>query len=479
MRARLSAALMAGRAAATLSRRLGRGGGTVIAGHLVPRLAPDALRDVTDSLPNGSIVVSGTNGKTTTTRLLSHILRGAGMRPIHNRAGANLLSGLFSAVAQATDWQGRPNGDVGLFEVDEATVPRALQHIRPRVLLLHNIFRDQLDRYGEVHFVAGLWREAASSVPAETTLVLNADDPLVAGILHAEAPARVEAESPWTWREGYERRVLTYGLADTSVGTTLLPHAADARLCPQCGAALRYEIVFYGHLGHYACTRCEFARPTPSVFASSVELLGDAGSNLSVVTPDGVIRSTLRLPGLYNVYNALAAVAVCTAIGVPREVVARGLETFTAAFGRLERIQVEDRQLFLALVKNPVGFTEVLRTILAQPGRRTLLIAINDLFADGTDVSWLWDVEFERLAARVNVVVCAGTRAEDMAVRLKYAGVEPGRIRVENDLQRAIERALAAAEPGETVYVLPTYTAMLAMRDILQRTGYVRGFWED
>src|SRR5215470_15131208 len=197
MRARLSAALMAGRAAATLSRRLGRGGGTVIAGHLVPRLAPDALREVTDSLPNGSIVVSGTNGKTTTTRLLSHILRGAGMRPIHNRAGANLLSGLYSAVAQATDWQARPRGDIGLFEVDEATLPRALEHIQPRVLLLHNIFRDQLDRYGEVHFVAGLWREAVQRLKPSTVVAVNADDPLVAVL-----PA-----------------AMTYGIADDAEGT--------------------------------------------------------------------------------------------------------------------------------------------------------------------------------------------------------------------------------------------------------------------
>ena len=186
-----------------------------------------------------------------------------------------------------------------------------------------------------------------------------------------------------------------------------------------------------------------------------------------------------RLPGLYNVYNALAAVAVCTAIGVQRGTIVQGLETFTTAFGRLERIQVEDRQLFLALVKNPVGFTEVLRTVLAAPGRRTLLIAINDLFADGTDVSWLWDVEFERLQDRVNVAICSGSRAEDMAVRLKYAGVEPERIRVESDFRRAIELVLAAAEPAETVYVLPTYTAMLGMRDILRQTGYVRSFWEE
>jgi lipid II isoglutaminyl synthase (glutamine-hydrolysing) len=463
MRPRLSAALMAGRAAAVLSRRLGRGGGTVIAGHLVPRIAPGALRDVTRSLMNGSIVVSGTNGKTTTARLLSHILRGAGMRPIHNRAGANLLSGLYTAVAQATDWQARPRGDVGLFEVDEATVPRALEHIAPRVLLLHNIFRDQLDRYGEVHFVAGLWRDAISRLRSVTTLVLNADDPLVAAL----APG------------GAERTVTSYGVADPSVGSAALPHAMDARLCPRCGAALRYDVVFYGHLGHYACTKCDFVRPTPRVSATHVELLGDDGSNLTIDTPDGVIRTRLHLPGLYNVYNAVAAVAVAITMGIRRETIARGLETFTAAFGRLERIQVEDRQLFLALVKNPVGFTEVLRTVLSEPGHRTLLIAINDLFADGTDVSWLWDVEFEQLAGRVNVAVCAGIRAEDMAVRLKYAGVEPERIRVERDLRRAIELALAAAEPAETIYVLPTYTAMLALRDVLRRTGYVRGFWED
>jgi UDP-N-acetylmuramyl tripeptide synthase len=317
-----------------------------------------------------------------------------------------------------------------------------------------------LDRYGEVHFVARLWRDAAARLPASSQLALNADDPLVAELAD-------------------RRTTLLYGVGDASLGSTTLPHAADARLCPRCGAALRYQTVFYGHLGWYACSRCDFERPTPEVTASRVDLLGDLGSDLTITTPDGLLRARFQLPGLYNVYNALAAVAVCTALGVRREVIARGLETFSAAFGRLERIQVEDRQLFLALVKNPVGFTEVLRTIAAQPGRRTLLIAINDRFADGTDVSWLWDVDFELLDGRVNVAVCSGLRAEDMAVRLKYAGVPPERIRVDNNLRRAIELALAAAEPTETVYVLPTYTAMLAIREVLRQTGYVRGFWED
>jgi UDP-N-acetylmuramyl tripeptide synthase len=273
--------------------------------------------------------------------------------------------------------------------------------------------------------------------------------------------------------------VLTYGLADHSVGTGIVPHASDARLCPRCGAPLRYNVSFYGHLGWYTCSRGDFARPQPAIAATGIELLGDQGTDLTLTTSSGPIRARLHLPGLYNVYNALAAVAACSALGVRREAIARGLDTFTAAFGRVERIEVEDRQLFLALVKNPVGFTEVLRTILSSPGRRTLMIAINDLFADGTDVSWLWDVEFELLQGRVNVAVCSGIRAEDMAVRLKYAGVEPERIRVDNDLRRATELALAAAEPNETVYLLPTYTAMLAVRDLLRQTGYVRGFWED
>ncbi len=462
MGARLTAALLAGRVATGLSRRLGRGGGTVIAGHVVPRIAPDALSNITRHLALGSLLVSGTNGKTTTTRLISHILRGAGIRPLHNRAGANLVTGLVTAVVEQSDLRGRPLGDVGLFEVDEATLPAALEEVRPRLVLLTNVFRDQLDRYGEVHFVAEMWRAALGQAPGNTTLVLNADDPLVAG-LGADR----------------EDRPLYYGIGDPSVGTSEVPHAADARLCPRCGSHLAYSVAFYGHLGHYRCSDCGATRPAPAVEAVAIKLRGIEGTDLVVRTPAGELSARFALPGLYNVYNALAATATCLSLGVDIEAIRRGFETFIAAFGRLERVTLNDRRVFLALVKNPVGFTEVLRTVLGPGSVGAMLIAINDHLADGTDVSWLWDVEVEMLAGRVGTVVSSGTRADDMAVRLKYALVDPERIAVQPDPRRALERALAAVAPGETVYVLPTYTAMLELRSVLHQLGAVSGFWVD
>jgi UDP-N-acetylmuramyl tripeptide synthase len=274
--------------------------------------------------------------------------------------------------------------------------------------------------------------------------------------------------------------VRLFGVNAPALGSATLPHAADARLCPRCGARLQYDLVYYGHLGWYRCPSCDLRRPTPSVTVVEATSGGDLGSSLLIETPRAPIAAEVRLPGVYNVYNALAAVAACSELDIPVATIQEGLATFTAAFGRLERIRIHDREVFLALVKNPVGFTEVLRTILdGDAGSRTLVLAINDLFADGTDVSWLWDVEFERLAGRVNLAVCAGLRAEDMAVRLKYAGVDVGHIRVVPDLRVAVDQALAAASPGETVYVLPTYTAMLAVREALRQAGHVKDFWED
>jgi UDP-N-acetylmuramyl tripeptide synthase len=388
------------------------------------------------------------------------------MQALHNRAGANLVSGLVSAVVAQTDLSGWPRADVGLFEVDEATVPAALNEVRPRAVLLTNIFRDQLDRYGEVHFVADLWAKAIKHLPTDTSLVLNADDPLVATLGREQAA-----------HQG--RNAVFFGVGDASVGSGEVPHASDARICPSCGTAFAYAVCYYGHLGRYTCPGCGLARPRPRIEATSVTLRGDRGSDVTIQTPLGEIKAALSLPGLYNVYNALAATAVCLSLGLDPATITQGLESFTAAFGRLERVTVGDRELFLALVKNPVGFGEVLRTILTDDQERTLIIAINDNFADGTDISWLWDVDFEQLEGKVRVAVCAGTRAEDMAVRLKYALVPQDRIMVENDARRALAEALDRAAPGETIYVLPTYTAMLELREVLRQDGHVAGFWQD
>jgi lipid II isoglutaminyl synthase (glutamine-hydrolysing) len=458
---RLLAAVTAGQAAAALSRRFGIGGGTVIAGHVAQRVHPGALRTIAASLPRGCVVVSGTNGKTTTSRLLASMLSLDGLSPLHNRAGANLLTGLTTAVVENASPLGRARAGIGVFEVDEATVPGAVTEVQPGVIVLTNLFRDQLDRYGEVEFVASLWRQMIDTLPTTTKLVLNADDPMVAAL-------------------GRDRdNVLYFGIDVSDAGTDETPYALDARLCAFCGAPYEYLSNFYGHLGHYRCSACDWRRPTPPVRVTSIESRGDRGSRASLESPGRSFELEIKLPGLYNVFNALAATACASAIDISVSSIQRGVERFEAAFGRLERVPMEGRELLLALVKNPVGFNEVLRTVLPNAGTFQIVLAINDLFADGTDISWLWDVDFEVLADRPISIVCTGLRADDMAVRLKYANVLRQRIQVEPDVSRALELALAGSEAGETIYMLPTYTAMLETRNLLRKTGYVRGFWED
>ena len=462
---RLGSALALGKLAGQISRRVGLGGGTTLPGSLATRLDPNALAKLAGRLARGSIVVTGTNGKTTTTRMIAAILEAGELRPVHNRAGANLLNGLAAALVRDAAIGGGVAGDVGLFEVDEAVLPEAVARLRPRVLLVTNLFRDQLDRYGEVDYLAGVWRTAVANLPTDSTLVLNADDPLVASLGAAAAC-----------------RVLYFGIDDPGLGSADLEHAADSRHCHICGGAYDYAVAFYGHVGHYVCPGCGRSRPKPDVAAASVALDGLIGSTLTLATPEGEIALRTRLPGVYNVYNALAAAAVGLAFGVPTSALISAIEGFVAAFGRVERVQVGDKTLFLALVKNPVGFNQVIRTVFggAPDGEtRNALIYINDLFADGTDISWLWDVDFERLAGQAGFVLTSGTRAEDMLVRLKYAGVEAGRLSTEKDVEAALRTGLDRTPAGGTLYVLPTYTAMLDVRGALSRWGHVERFWEN
>lgn len=455
-------ALFAGRAAGFLSRRLGLGGGTTFPGILAQRIEPQLVSALCGRLGRGTLLISGTNGKTTTARMVAQVLRRAGWQPIHNRAGANLVEGVATALLYASDWRGRMRGDSGLFEVDEAHLPRAVRLTRPRLVLLHNLFRDQLDRYGEVDHIAGLWRPALQELPATATVALNADDPAVADL-----------------GRDLRARVLYYGLDVPSLGTGAPDHTADARYCRRCGAPYTYTPAYFGHIGLYRCPACGHARPQPDVHLTALELRGDRGSAGHLVTPVGERDISLPLPGLYNVYNAVAAVAVALALGIDLDQALEELASFQAAFGRLERIQADGREIFVALIKNPVGAGQVVHMLTGAGEERGFLIIINDRVADGTDVSWLWDADFEALAGRVGSVVVAGTRARDMAVRLKYAGVPVGRIAVEPELGPALDAALERTPAGGTLYLLPTYTAMLEVRALLARRGWVAPFWED
>jgi UDP-N-acetylmuramyl tripeptide synthase len=479
---RLAAAIAAGKTAGLASRVLRAGGGTTLPGVVAQRIAPDALRQLSAALPGGVVVVAGTNGKTTTTRMLAAILAADGRRVLHNRAGANLVTGLTATALGGSTISGRVRADIGLFETDEAALPRALEETQPRLVLLHNLFRDQLDRYGEVDTIASAWRAALERLPAGTTVLLNADDPAVAAL-----------------GDGLPLQVRYYGLEDTRQAGSGATHFADSQFCRRCGAPYNYSATFYAHIGHYACPRCGQRRPVPAFRLERLDLAGTTGARLFLSFPGdlsmagrsggapavparGYLEVRLPLPGLYNALNALVAAAAGLLLSVPAGRVRGTLESFSAAFGRIERVNAGGKPLLLALIKNPVGASETVRMLaegLKTEGPLHLLVAINDKHADGTDVSWLWDADFERLAGRVATAVISGTRAEDMAVRLKYAGVEPGALIAEPDLARALDLALGRLPAGATLYVLPTYTAMLELRAELARRGWVRPFWED
>ncbi|HKS70114.1 MAG TPA: MurT ligase domain-containing protein, partial [Ktedonobacterales bacterium] len=426
---------------------------------------------------------------TTTSGLTAGVLRAARLRVWRNREGANLLRGIAAALII----RARPSGRLrwhgnaaAVFEVDEAAFAAVVAAVRPHVVAVTNLFRDQLDRYGEVDTVAERWRAALRRLPAGTTLVLNADDPAVAAL-----------------GEGIAGRVVYFGVASAAVSEpSQVGEVVDTRTCPRCGAVLDFAPRFFSHVGHWACHSCGYARPAPAVEARDVRLDGLDDTRFTLATPGTpgtpgtqdaqespdapkAMRAVrLPLPGLYNVYNALAAAAISCALDVSPAAL-DALERFAPAFGRAERITVDGRTVQLLLAKNPTGLNEVLRTLAGTAGsaregagdeRRHLLLALNDHAADGEDVSWIWDAGIERLAGIAGDVTVTGTRAYDLALRLKYAGIAPAR--VEPDPAVALREALAATPEGETLYAVPTYTAMLELRAALERAGYVPHYWE-
>lgn len=453
----LAAKVLAARAVGGVARRTGLGGGTSLPGRLLIALEPDAIEQLATRLPRGSVVVSATNGKTTTAAMTASVLSRAGITLLRNRAGANMAGGVASTLLSAAHGN-EIDGELGLFELDELWLDRVVPALAPRALLLLNLFRDQLDRYGELERIADRWAGVVHALP-DTRLVLNADDPLVAD-LGRDAP-----------------NVTYFGVEDPSIAIPEMQHASDSKHCRRCGTAYAYEAIYLGHLGRYRCPSCGQERPSPSVAAERIELRGTRDARFALRTAAGTADVHVPLPGLYNVYNATAAAALCLALDTPPETIATGLGAVRAAFGRAERLAIGDVEATILLVKNPAGANEVLRTLALERSRLDVLAILNDRTADGRDVSWIWDADFEIVAPRVRRVTCAGTRAAELALRFKYAGVPEDALHIVASVPAALDDALAAT-PSRELFVLPTYTALLELRDELSARGHVARFWE-
>jgi len=461
---RALAALTAGRLLGTASRRLGRGGGTALPGAAAERLDRSLTTRLALQLHAGRVLVTGTNGKTTTARLLAEAAAAAGRQPVHNRSGSNLMRGIGTALIESAGVDGRIPGAerrAAVFEVDEATLPYAVRAVRPTVVVFTNLFRDQLDRYGEVDSILALWQRSLGLLPSGTTLVLNADDPSVAGL-----------------GERWRGPVRYYGVNEPSgdaAAATGNDHAADARWCDRCGAEYRYDPIYYGHVGLWRCPGCGRARPQPDVAATHVARTG-GGITLTLQDGDEHVSARIALSGLYNAYNALAAYAAAEALNIEREAILAGLERFTAAFGRQEQATLQGREVRLLLVKNPAGANQVIASVLNDTAPLHLLLALNDGVQDGRDVSWIWDVDFEQFAGHVAQAVAAGTRAADMGLRLKYAGLGAQTIVIPR-MEEALRAALRSTPAGGILYVLPTYTAMLSLREMIAAAAGQKRFW--
>jgi len=419
--------------------------GTTLPGKIANWIDPEIMRHLSRAYTDGIIMVTGTNGKTTTANLLASIFKEAGKAFAFNQAGANLVTGITGALIQNARWSGQSRASLALLEVDEATVPKFGTQVSPTLAIVTNFFRDQLDRYGELDTTVRMVRE---SLPKETVLVLNADDPLVAqfGTDHAQ--------------------VIYYGVERTPDSVSESQETREARFCPVCGTELDYSLFHYGQLGIFKCLGCGFHRPEPEILAQNVR--PEEGLLQFRV---GVTSFTLSLQGYYNLYNALAALTAARQLGFNDALIEKGLREFIPQAGRMERFYLPEGEITLTLVKNPTGFDQVIQTMLGVDKPLRILIGINDLAADGRDISWLWDVNFERLGrheARIQQVICTGLRAEDMALRLKYAGVSVEKLVIEHTLAEALNRLQVSKAEEEVAFILPTYTLLFPLREILE-----------
>lgn len=460
---------------ASLSRLLNLGAGGTWPGELALMIKPDILDFFANQISQKTILVAGTNGKTTTVKIISEILRNKETKILRNDSGGNVLNGIISTLITHAAFSGQIKTDYLILEVDEATLPLVARQIKPKVILLLNLFRDQLDRYGEVNTIAEKWLTALKRLPKETTFILNADDPVIA----------------YLGRELAGKKYY-FGLNDKNYYLNQIPHAVDSLYCPVCKNKLNYQGVFLSHLGDWQCLSCNFKKPKLDLEEKNC---------------------WFPLEGVYNRYNTLAAMLTGKILGIDQEKINQVLKNFQPAFGRQEEFEIDGRKIKIYLSKNPTGMNETIRTVIqnqksrlrspkttygeASKNQNIVLLVLNDRIPDGRDVSWIWDVDTEELLDSFDSIIISGDRAYDMGLRIKYSnkiknqksqpkadrpldenisskgGSASGgkntnqKLKIFTNLKEAIKFGIETTENEETLYILPTYSGMLEVRKIL------------
>jgi lipid II isoglutaminyl synthase (glutamine-hydrolysing) len=437
---KLAAAVATAKTVIFLINLLRLGAGSVLPGTVAHRIQPKILSLLSGQIKYGTIFVVGTNGKTTTSLLLRQILEREGYKVAHNNTGANLINGLITALSANANFLGQLKADYAILEVDENIVTKALAQIQPKLIVALNLFRDQLDRYGEVDTIGYRWHKAISLLPLETKIILNGDDPTLAYL-----GDRLLTQLP-------DRQVAFFGLSEPREYLEEMPHAVDAIYCPSCGQALEYQGFYLSHLGDYNCSNCDFTKPKLAIKSQEWPQI---------------------LIGVYNKYNTLAAALSAEQLGLKKQNVLTEIKSFQAAFGRAEELKIEEKKVRILLSKNPVGMNETIRAvsnIQETQGVSTTLLVLNDRTPDGTDVSWIWDVDMENLVKLQGTIIVSGDRVYDMALRIYYSQPDLDNqidLIVKEDLQEAVATALEMTPSDRTLHIVPTYSAMLEVREIL------------
>jgi lipid II isoglutaminyl synthase (glutamine-hydrolysing) len=414
-------------------------GGTALPGLVALKLDKDILKKIIIKNKLHSIIITGTNGKTTTSRLVAQVLKKAKIPFFQNRSGSNLIRGITSSLLDQASIKGKLPSNFAIFEVDEAVVLKLSRVLNPKIILFNNLFRDQLDRYGEIDSILTKWQETLKHLNSKTTIIYNCDDPSLEYLT-----------------QNYKKKV-SFGLSKSLAKSKTLSSSADAIFCLICHKKLNFSHIFTSHLGHYSCPSCHFKRPNPQI----------------------TLNSKINSLELHNQYNFLAAKAVAKTLKIDSNTISQGLGSFTPAFGRGEIFNLGGVNTKILLVKNPTGYNVILESLSQKKLLKStpILLALNDNLADGTDVSWIWDVDFNYLKYQKAPIIVSGIRAKDLQLRLKYAGVRSSKITLEPNLKKALNLLKKQASPS--AYILPTYTAMLSLRKILVKQKLIHSTWKD